>query len=132
MKILSNGNLAFTGTCTKCGCKFELPFSEIKTEKTFIRTSKKRGSYPVYYSECPQCTFGAVSLSQCPATPQPIMDADEPITAQELYDFLQSFNPQSHLYLYINGEKCSVMEMLDDEGDLILITDKFNERPNES
>ena len=131
MKILSNGNLSYTGTCPKCGCTFELPFQEITSEKTILRRTRKFGCFHIYYHKCPQCKYDNVLLKQCKSS-APIMndtnipkDADEPITAQELYDFLQSFDTDSPIYLYINGGKYPLQDMSNDNGTLTLFANKF-------
>jgi len=119
MKILSNANLSYSGNCSKCGCVFELPFSELKSEY------RQSGTNKTIYNACPHCSYLWVPLVQKLASP-PIVpaDADQPITAQELYDFLQEFNPRAEIFLYINGEKYSIMEMSDENGNLVLIPDK--------
>jgi len=75
-----------------------------------------------YTGNCPTCgnTFTNI-CNHCSNIPP---DADQPITAQELYDFLQEFNPRAEIFLYINGEKYSIMEMSDENGNLVLIPDK--------
>jgi hypothetical protein len=51
------------------------------------------------------------------------LDADEPITAQELYDFLQSFKPESFPFVEINGKHFPIKEMTDNNGNLTLSID---------
>ena len=51
-------------------------------------------------------------------------DADQPITAQELYDFLAEFKPESHICIFINGKLRPIVDMSNDNGTLTLFTTK--------
>ena len=110
MKILAHGNLTYKGSCPKCGCIFELPFEEL--------THKYNKG--LRFEICPQCAYPTVLLEQSKSTPIEPPDADEPLCAREIYEFLSSFDGDSLVYVYLNKQKYTIEDMSDENGNLIL------------